>query len=211
MVDGPLVVFVGGGHRIGIGSGDLGELVVLHRVGGDHVHIPGGGILVRVVEAGGIFKVGGGTADFGGLVVHHLDKRLLAPGDRLGQHPGGIAAGGEHQPVEQVDDPHLLARVEPGVRGVHPPEVVEDGIRSGDRLGEVVDVFQHQQAGHDLRQRSRIHRGIGVFLVDDDAGVHVDEVDGGRVDGKADVDGAGGRTAGRPGGFAGRLSRTLPG
>ena len=106
--------------------------------------------------------MGGGAADFGGLVVHHLDKRLLAPGDRLGQGHARVVAALEQQAVHEVAHRDALALLQiDGALADH------DVFGNGHDLVQV-QVLQGEDGGHDLCGGSGIDFAVR-FLAEEHA------------------------------------------
>src|SRR5690606_32240678 len=84
------------------------DLVVLGKIPdqglGHQRHVVGGGEVVVPGQAGGVFKVGVHHPQQLGLLVHNVGKGRLGAGDVLGEDDGGVVAGLDNHPPQQVDD-----------------------------------------------------------------------------------------------------------
>ncbi len=107
-------------------------------------------------------------ASFG---VHARDERGDGPRDPFGKRDGRVVAGGQHEPVEQREHPHMA----PG--GQHPD------LRAGGVDGGVADADErarreranHKQRGHHLRERGGGEDGRWVYGPEHAPGVEIEE------------------------------------
>ena len=108
-------------HLDVFGGNGLVENGILHGVGRQNPQIFCRGIMAGTVQAVGIFKVRPGQAETARLVVHQLREALHSAAAVNGQRHGGIVAGGQHQPVEQLlQGKHLpLFQVHGGTLDAH--------------------------------------------------------------------------------------------
>ena len=167
---------IGGGDDDGGRVADGHQLLVLHGLFGNEVHIPGGGVVLGVVDAVGIDEVGVFAAQGLGPGVHLSHKGGHGTGDGLGQDLAGLVGGDHHHAVQQVLHRHDLAGLD--ARGAAVTgESLQGGGGGGDGLVHVqlslVNGLQGQKAGHDLGQAGGVELLMLVFGVDDGAGVGV--------------------------------------
>jgi len=190
-----------------------GRQGVAHRVGYLHVstvgvagqrdlcHIPGGRVVVVIVQAVGAGKVGVGTAQLAGPGVHPGGKGgQVSPGGVAGQHAGRVVGAGHQHGVEHVEAADAL----PGLQanGVAPvgPDGLElrcQAVRDGDALVQVGPAFQYQQGGHHLGQAGNGPHLIRVLLYKGLPRAGVKQIDRLRVIGRLDGHSVGGGKAGQ--------------
>ena len=135
------------------------------------------------VEAGRVFKVGVLHPQFGRPLVHLLHERLFAPGDRLGQHHRAVVGGVDRRRLDDIRKGHLLPRLQPDLGPAHRSGVVG----TADRLvkGNLprLQRLEGQKQGHNLGDRRRGHRFVGVFLIEDGIPRHEDAAPGRDIEG----------------------------
>ena len=85
----------------GPGGGDPHQRLVFQGGPGQLCHVPGGGIMVLVVQAVGIGKGGIFHLQFPGLFVHQRHKALHTAAHMLGDGHRRIVAGAEQQSIQQ--------------------------------------------------------------------------------------------------------------
>ena len=95
----PLAAHVRGGDGGGGRVADGHKVGVFHGGLRDKVHIPGGGVVLGVVEAVGIREMGVFTAKLRRLVVHGGHKGVDRAGDSLRQNIAGLVCG-HHQKIQ---------------------------------------------------------------------------------------------------------------
>ena len=182
----PGIAHVGGSGVVSSGGDDLPEGGVGHALLGHAEDVPGGGVVIVVMEPVGVGEVGVLHAQLLRPLVHPLHESGDVPGHGDGQGVGGLIGGGYHQAVEQVVDGDLLSGLEVGGGGVlrHAHKGL---LRHGDQSvhGQLApaDGLQGQQAGHDLCDAGGIPDIVGVLLVEDLAGVQVHQQGGFGLDG----------------------------
>ena len=186
VVELPGLAHVGGGGVVPAGGDDLPEGRVGHGLLGHAVDIPGGGVVVVVVEAVGIDEMGACHAQLLRPLVHPLHEGGDVPGHSDGQGVGRLVGGGQHQAVEQVVDGDLLPGEKAGGGGIigHVRQSLRrDGHHRIHGQLSPADGLQGQQTGHDLGDAGGVAGLVGVLLVEDLLGVQVDEQGGFGVDG----------------------------
>ena len=87
-----------GGGRVA----DRHKPLMLHSLLGNEVHIPSGGIVLRVVESVGVDKMGVNTAQGLRFGVHLPNKGGHGTGDGFRQNMAGLIGGDQHHAVQQV-------------------------------------------------------------------------------------------------------------
>ena len=186
VVQGSLPGLVGGGDGVSVGGDQLPEGGVGHGFLGHGVDVPGGGVMVRVVQTVGVHKVGAIHAQLLGTLVHLLHEGGDVPAHGHGQDVGRFVGRDHHQAVQQVLDGDLLPGHDVGGGGV-----VSDVCQSG---GIYRDYIVHgeltpghglhrQKGGHDLGDTGGVAHLVGVHLMEDLAGAHVHQEGGGGLQG----------------------------
>ena len=175
-VDGAALLEVGGGQIIAGRAGDGPEGLIFQGLHGDFRHVPGGGVVLLVVEAVGIDKVGAGAAQIPGGLVHQLHEGLHGAGNIFGDHVAGFVGGFQHQAVEHILQPHLFPGQQTGCAAGF-VEVLQVFLPDGQNIVQIA-VFQSQQTGHDLGQAGGIIFSVGVQLIQHRVGIQLNE-DGG--------------------------------
>ena len=122
------------------------------------------------------------AAKFIGALVHHPHKIRNGAGNVFRYSVARLVTGGNHHAVEHVFQRHLLTNLQSGCGAV--------GIKIGQRrftdrndAGKIA-VFQRQKACHDLGQACRIDPFVRILLINDAAGIEVDQHRGLGIDGK---------------------------
>ena len=157
-----------------------------HGLLGHDINVPGGGVVVGVVQAVGVHKVGVLHPQLLGPLVHQVHEGGDVPGHGHGQDVGGLVGGDHQQAVEQVMDGDLLPGHDVGGGGVVGD--VRKGLGGGGDHGvhgqlPPADGLQGQQGGHDLGDAGGVSDLVCVLLVEDLVGFHVHQQGGGGVDG----------------------------
>ena len=186
VVQGPLGRLVGGGDGIGVRRDDLPEGGVGHALLGHEIDILGGGVMVGVVQAVGVYKVGALHAQLLGALVHLLHEGGDVAAYGHGQDVGRLVGRVDHQAVEQVLNGDLLSGYDVGGGGVVRDVCQGGGVHSDHGVhGEIspADRLNGQQSGHDLGDAGRVAHLVGVHLMEDLVGIHVDEEGGGGLQG----------------------------
>ena len=185
--DHALLLLVGCGHLVTIGTDDVLEGIVLHRFVGQGCQVTGGGIVVIVMQAVGVHEIGVGHSKHLGGLVHQLDELSLGAADVFGDGDGCIVTGAEDRAVEQVQHGELFTdpQAQHGGLGVqHRADALLGAVvADGDDLVQVVRCQQAQQHGHDLRGGSGVHQLVRILFKDDLARALLDQDagDGGDV------------------------------
>ena len=141
-------------------------------------------------QAGAVEKVGVGHAQLGRTLVHAGDEGLLAARQMLRQGHGGVVGGDHSDTLQQLPHGELLPLLQIDLRAAHARGVGGDGDRliPADQAG--VQGLEQQQQGHDLGDAGGLVLGVGVFFIEDDAGVPLHEQGG--VGGQLAGEGGGG-------------------
>ena len=105
----------------GLGGNGFGKNGIFHGVGRQNSQVLGAGMVVWGIQAVGGGKVGLFLPQRSGLVVHQLHKVRRIPAAEAGQGHGGIVAGGQHEPIQQLlDGQHLpLLQIHGGPLNAH--------------------------------------------------------------------------------------------
>ena len=168
------------GRRYGdlLGAGDLGERrVVLVEVGGDVCEVMSRHAVAGCVEPGRVDEMAGGEADRLGLLVHLADE-AVAGHDPARESLGGVIAGVEEEPVEQLADREVLAR-----RYTHQArDDLRRRFRDGYHAVQRTRIVGRHHRGHQFGEACGCARSLGVALPQHDARVDGDEVGGLAVD-----------------------------
>ncbi len=171
-----VVVVAAEGEAAGCEQGIVLGVVAQQRPG-QHGEVARGGDLARVGQARGIAESGAGHAETPRPDRHHPREGALRSGHRLGDHRRGIVGGlGDEAQHRLLDgDGHAgTQRQAPrhgGCVGGHGKVLVHSQAPLLERL-------ERQVEGHDLGDRRRMARGVGIDLVQDVAGACI-EHDGG--------------------------------
>ena len=83
----------------------------LHRIGHDHCHLGGSGVVVGALVPDGIVKMRVGQPKRRRLRVHHGNKRLLALRDLIYDDHGAVCCRFHTDSKEQVADQKLISNV----------------------------------------------------------------------------------------------------
>ena len=157
-----------------------------HGLLGHGVDVPGGGVVVVVVQTVGVHKVSALHAQLLGTGIHKLHKGGDIAAHRHSQNVGRLVGRDHHQAVEEVLDGDLLPGHNVGGGGVI-GDVCQGGRIHGDHgvHGELATGhgFHHQQGGHDLGDAGRVAHLVGIHFMEDLAGVHVHQKGGGGLQG----------------------------
>ena len=129
----------------GPGGNGFGKNGIFHGVGRQNSQVLGAGMVVRGIQAVGVGKVGIFQPQRSGLVVHQLHKVRRIPAAKAGQGHGGIVAGGQHEPIQQLlDGQHLpLLQIHGGSLNAH--RLFGDPIAA-----EHIALLADHQSRHDL-------------------------------------------------------------
>ena len=149
-------------------SHQLGDGLVFHGRQRDLQQVPGGGVVVLVMQAVGVDKMGIGTAQLPGGVVHQLHKIFHAARHMDGQGVGGVVAGTDEQIAHQIHKGDLLADQQIAgttllIQSVHGIPCDGDHI-----LG--IAVFHGHQGGHQLCSGGGIKLHVRILLQQDGIG-----------------------------------------
>ena len=117
-------------------------------------------------------------AELAGLLRHHLGEARLAAGDMLGHGHGHVVARLGDQRLDGVEQRDLGALLDVELGGLG-----RDGVGREADLGAVgeaalLDQLEHEIERHQLGERGRIAQVVGGALVEDAAGVGVDDQHG---------------------------------
>ena len=172
----PLLGFVGGGNGIGFAVADGHEQGILHGLFGDEIDVPGGGVVLGIVKAGGVDEVGVFAAQLLSPLVHPLHEGGGGAVDGFGEDVAHLVGGNHHHTVEQLLHRQGLALHDVRCAAVL-RQIGQSGGGGGDGLVQpqvaAVHGLQHQQHDHDLGDAGGILLGVGVFVVEDHAGIAV--------------------------------------
>ena len=174
----PLLAEIGGGDD-GLGAvADLHEFRILHGGLGDEIEVPGGGVMIRVVQSAGVDEVGVLAAKGFGLGVHGVHKGGDGAGVPLRQNVAGLVGGDDEHTLQKLLHRHDLPGLDPGAAAVRVVIGVAEGtFRGSDLLIQqcfiAADLFQDQQSRHDLGQAGGIVFLMNVFGIGHGVGVHV--------------------------------------
>ena len=161
-----------GGEEIGVfrkldddGAGELGE-------------VAGRGDLALVGEAVDVGEVRARHAEMLRRLVHARDERVLAAGDRLGDHDGDV--------VGRLDDEHLERDVERDRAADRKPELARRLLRRLLRAGDLgvgrdragLQRLEGDVGRHQLGQRCREPLGVGILGVQDGAVIGLEDESG---------------------------------
>ena len=108
--DGGLIFVHIGGLELILGlAHDLPQFRNFHGGLGDDGQIPGGSVVVFVMETAGVCKVGVLASQLLSLLIHQLGKSAVGRTDVFGQSIGGVVARGDEKIVEHIHKLHLLS------------------------------------------------------------------------------------------------------
>ena len=92
---------VGGGHIVGFACANGCEQLVLHGFPSHKINVPGGGVVLRIMQAIGIHKMGALAAKLLGALIHQIHKTGDGAGYSFGQHIGDFIGGNNQQAVQK--------------------------------------------------------------------------------------------------------------
>ena len=158
----------------------LAEIVVLVREVVDQVTGEGDEVvrahhLAGIGQARGVGEVRDGHAELAGPLGHLLGEGGLAAGEAFGDHDAGVVAGLDDDPLDEIADADLGARLDEHPRAFHRLRV-----RADQELGflgdaAVAEGLEEQIERHQLRHRRRRDRLVGILGEEHHAGAVVDD------------------------------------
>ena len=115
--------------------------------------------------------MGMGEPEFFGALVHIGDEAALRACDALGEHDRRIVARLDGEAADQVLDADLAFDVEEhrgrmAVPAAGAPRVLGNVIGIIEVQAPGVKLVEHRLGGHQLRHLRRLHRLVGVLLVE---------------------------------------------
>ena len=90
-------------------SHQLGDGLVFHGRQRDLQQVPGGGVVVLVMQAVGVDKMGIGAAELIGTLVHQANEISRRAGNILCNGIAGFVCRNDHHAVKHVFQRHLFA------------------------------------------------------------------------------------------------------
>ena len=164
----PLLAHVGGGKGDVTGVADPHEIRMGHGLFDNQVQVPGGGVVLIVVQTGGVHEVCVFTPQLLGLFVHGVHEFRDGASDRLRQNTARLVGGDHHHAVQQLFHGHDLAGLDAAGAAVL-GQILKCGGTGRDFLVHLelaaVHCFQCQQSGHDFGQAGGIELFVFVFGV----------------------------------------------
>ena len=178
-----LIIEVGCRDHILAHAGQFPEGGVLHGGLTDKKEVPGGGVLLAVMEAVGIGEMGVLAAQLLRALVHGGHKGADVARDHLGQEVARVIGRRDHNAGQHVPHRHGLANLNVRDGGArHDPLV--DAAAGGDLLvqGELAPLHRlyRQEGGHHLGQARGVDALMGSALIEDLGAIgHVHQNGGG--------------------------------
>ena len=123
-------------------GGDGQERLTFHGLLHDETKVPGGSVVVFVVETVGIGKMGTGAAQSLGFFVHHFHKGIDRTSDIFSGHIAGLIGRGKHDAVQQFLNSQLLTDFQTG-GAAGSIQILQSCFRHSNRIGKGA-VFQGQ-------------------------------------------------------------------
>ena len=167
---------VGCGNGIGCAICNGHEFLVLHSGPGNQIHVPGRGIVLRIVEAVSIYEMGVFAAEHFCLLVHLVNKCRSGTSNCLGQNVAGLIGRNDHHTVQQVSHRHGFTGLDIGGAAIG-GESGQCGFTCGyiliQRQLSLFDSIKGQQSGHDFGQTGRIQFIVLVMSVYHSTGIVV--------------------------------------
>ena len=177
----PLRGEVGGGDDLFDAVADGEEIRVFQGLRGDEVQVPGGGIVLGIMEPGGVHEVGVLAAQGLRLGVHLLHEGADGARDGLRQDGPRLVGGDDEKALEELPHRQDLPGLDPG-GGAVVVEGIKGGLAGGDTLvhGELALIHrpEHQQGRHDLGEARGVELFVLILGVDGFAGVLVHQQGG---------------------------------
>ena len=123
--------------------------------------------MIRFMKACRITEMGAFHAEILRFLIHQFNKSVDRAGCPEGKRVDTVGAGRKERAVKQVDDSYFIPDIITDDRSIGFGKAAQHLFGDGDDLAGVRDVLDRQNDAHHLRQRCRIHRHIGVFLIKD--------------------------------------------
>ena len=142
----------------------------------EHRLVARGRDLLLVRQAGGVAVDRLVHAEAARLAGHLARELGLVAGQRLRHHDGGVIGGLCDKPLDGVFDRQFLSRLEAELgRRLHRRPAAETSISVARLDPPRLHLLEQQIERHDLGQRRRVARRVGVGLVQRRAGLGVDD------------------------------------
>ena len=125
----------------------------------DEVQVPGGGVVLAVMQAGGVDEVGVLTAQSRSLFIHGAHEGVHAAADLLRQNVARLVGGDDQHTLQQLLHRQHLPGPDAGGAAIR-RQPLQGALRNSDWLvhGQLpaVHCLQRQQSGHDLGETGGI-------------------------------------------------------
>ena len=161
------------GHRPG--GGDAHQGLILHRRAGQKGHVPGGGVVILMVQAIGVSEGAVLHPQISGGLVHHAHESRLTAAHMTRDGHCGIVSGTEHQAVEQRLQRQLLPLFQ-----IHGGTLGQRGLPVDCHNFPQVSLPDRHQRRHNLRGAGDQHLRVGVLLIEYPPTVHIHQNSGRR-------------------------------
>ena len=175
-VEHPLLAEIGGGDGGALHIADPQEVVMLQGLRCDEVQVPGGGVVLAVMQAGGVDEVGVLTPQSRSLFIHGAHEGVHAAADLLRQNVARLVGGDDQHTLQQLFHRQHLPGPDAGGAAIR-RQPLQGALRNSDWLvhGQLpaVHCLQRQQSGHDLGEAGGIELLVLVLSIDHAAGVGV--------------------------------------